>query len=110
MGILCLPDDDRSDLESANEGSLHEQRMKYSALQEKFKGDISEDTQNTFRQGSSTCDLMETIVLESEDECEIDPLSHFLIEKEVQERRQERFFRRQERDLILQKGLNCSHP
>ena len=103
MGILCLPDDDRSDLESANEGSLHEQRMKYSALQEKFKGDISEDTQNTFRQGSSTCDLMETIVLESEDECEIDPLSHFLIEKEVQERRQERFFRRQERDLILQK-------
>ena len=102
MGILCLPDD-RNDLESANKGPLHEQRMKYSALQDKFKADISEEIQNTFRKDSSSCALMEMTVLESDDEIEMDPLSHFLVEKEVQERRQERFFRRQERDLIRQK-------
>jgi hypothetical protein len=98
MGLLCLPEN-LVELDRENESSLKEQRESYALLQAKYKTELLVDAPK--EQDSPTCDLSGVFV-EAEEE-EMDPLSLFLIEKEVRERRKERYFRRQERDLIRQK-------
>ena len=99
MGLLSLPEK-LVELDRENEPSLKEQRESYALLQAKYKTELLAKEPKE-QHNSTICDLSGVFV-EAEEE-EMDPLSLFLIEKEVLERRKERYFRRQERDSIRQK-------
>jgi len=100
MGLLCLPDH-LNDIESANETCVKEQRENYASLKEKYKAELSLPEELELRFQDSSCDVAAEFDDEVEEE-DMDPLSIFLIEKEIQERREERHFRRTERDMIRQ--------